>query len=98
MSSYPSTSFPRNRTYTPTHRVAEKASCQTFQAGFYPPHDPTRLPRQRIAARIDRLGTGRLGRASSGLRANAPDDGMSCEVVGKVLFLHDDTVGTWHRL
>ena len=26
------------------------------------------------------------------------DDGMSCEVIAKVLFLDDDTIRTWHRL
>ena len=34
-------------------------------------------------------------------RANALlllDDGMSCEVVAKVLSLDDDTIRTWHRL
>src|ERR1700693_4424530 len=34
-------------------------------------------------------------------RANALlllDDGMSCEVIAKVLFLDDDTIRTWHRL
>ena len=34
-------------------------------------------------------------------RANALlllDDGMSCEVVAKVLYLDDDTIRTWHRL
>ena len=34
-------------------------------------------------------------------RANALlllDDGMSCEVVAKVLYLDDDTMRTWHRL
>src|ERR1700723_3098239 len=33
-------------------------------------------------------------------RANALlllDDGMSCEVVAKVLYLDDDTIRTWHR-
>src|SRR5271154_3118248 len=34
-------------------------------------------------------------------RANALlllDEGMSCEVVAKVLYLDDDTIRTWHRL
>ena len=34
-------------------------------------------------------------------RANALlllDDGMSCEVIAKVLFLDDDTIRTWYRL
>jgi len=34
-------------------------------------------------------------------RANALlllDDGMSCEAIGKVLFLNDDTIRTWYRL
>ena len=34
-------------------------------------------------------------------RANALlllDDGMSCDVIAKVLFLDDDTVRTWYRL
>ena len=34
-------------------------------------------------------------------RANALlllDDGMSCEVVAKMLILDDDTIRTWHRL
>jgi hypothetical protein len=26
------------------------------------------------------------------------DDGMSCEVIAKVLFLDDDTIRAWHRL
>ena len=26
------------------------------------------------------------------------DDGMSCQAVGKVLYLDDDTIRTWHRL
>ena len=87
--------------YTPIPREAEKPSCQAsrlrltvvmIRRGFldsYSRKDLTELARDGPAAH-------RLAR-----RANALvllDDGMSCEAIGKVLLLDDDTIRTWHRL
>ena len=56
----------------------------------------------RIAAKPDRVGSGRVGRSSSEPDiANALvllDDGMSCEAIAKVLLLDNDTIRTWYRL
>ncbi|MGH7160304.1 MAG: helix-turn-helix domain-containing protein, partial [Acetobacteraceae bacterium] len=49
-----------------------------------------------MSSRADSRAPHRLGR-----RANALvllDDGMSCEVIAKVLLLDDDTIRTWYRL
>jgi transposase len=55
------------------------------------------------ASRQDLIELARDGSAAHRLarRANALvllDDGMSCAAIGKVLFLDDDTIRTWHRL
>src|ERR1035441_3150653 len=48
--------------YTPTLLVSENPPCESAGSGFYRPHDPTRLPGQRIAARSARIDAGRVGR------------------------------------
>src|ERR1700688_698089 len=55
------------------------------------------------ASRQDLIELTRDGSAAHRLarRANALlllDDGMSCALVAKVLYLDDDTIRTWHRL
>ena len=52
--------------YTPTPRESEDPPCQTARSGFYRTDDTARLSGHRIAAKPDRVGSGRVGRSSSG--------------------------------
>ncbi len=52
--------------YTPTPRESEDPPCQTARFGFYRTDDTARLSGHRIAAKPDRVGSGRVGRSSSG--------------------------------
>ena len=54
------------RFYTPTPRESEDPPCQTARSGFYRTDDTARLSGHRIAAKPDRVGSGRVGRSSSG--------------------------------
>ena len=54
------------RIYTPTPRESEDPPCQTARSGFYRTDDTARLSGHRIAAKPDRVGSGRVGRSSSG--------------------------------
>jgi transposase len=63
-----------------------------IRCGFFPPEDRTDLiAMARVASVAHRLGQ----------RANALvllDDGLSCEVVAKLLFVDDDTIRSWRQL
>ena len=50
----------------PTPRESEDPPCQTARSGFYRTDDTARLSGHRIAAKPDRVGSGRVGRSSSG--------------------------------
>ena len=52
--------------YTPTPRESGDPPCQTARSGFYRTDDTARLSGHRIAAKPDRVGSGRVGRSSSG--------------------------------
>ena len=52
--------------YTPTPAKSEDPPCQTARSGFYRTDDTARLSGHRIAAKPDRVGSGRVGRSSSG--------------------------------
>ena len=52
--------------YTPTPRESEDPPCQTARSGFYRTDDTARLSGHRIAAKPDRVGSGRVRRSSSG--------------------------------
>jgi hypothetical protein len=52
--------------YTPTPRETEDPPCQTARFGVYRTDDTVRLSRHRIAAKPDRVGSGRVGHLSSG--------------------------------
>ena len=52
--------------YTSTPRESEDPPCQTARSGFYRTDDTARLSGHRIAAKPDRVGSGRVGRSSSG--------------------------------
>src|SRR5262249_5181444 len=64
--SRPASSIADFARYTQIPRVAEKTACRIIFAGFCWLHDPERLPGQRVAARPDRVGSGRVGAASAG--------------------------------
>ena len=49
-----------------TPRESEDPPCQTARSGFYRTDDTARLSGHRIAAKPDRVGSGRVGRSSSG--------------------------------
>ena len=56
----------QNFVYTSTPRESEDPPCQTARSGFYRTDDTARLSGHRIAAKPDRVGSGRVGRSSSG--------------------------------
>ena len=88
--------------YTPTPRESEDPPCQTARSGFYRTDDTARLSGHRIAAKPDRVGSGRVGRSSSGPTCERAGVARRwdelCEAIAKVLLLDDDTIRTWYRL
>jgi len=52
--------------YPDSVRIRPRPLAKWVRVGLYRPHDPTWVPGQRIAARPDRTGSGRVGGASSG--------------------------------
>ena len=68
---------------------------------IYRTDDTARLSGRGFAAKPDRVGSGRVGRSSSGPtceRAGVARRWESCEAIAKVLLLDDDTIRTWYRL